>query len=308
MRNKCGQKIFPIAWNKTALNDEMKSRRANILLITLFLTISIPAKCNDIYAEADRPGMGTGANVLPMGFIQWETGFEVAHIMGTHDLTLPTTLFRFGLGPWAELRLEYTGLLVTEDRPEENPLRNISYISEPLWIGSKIRLWKGSEDSRLKWIPRTSLLLDVGLPLTRYDAQYHPVSGTIDLLFENDLTDWFTIGYDVGIYWIDWTPTPDIFASLAFNFTTTDKLGVFIESYNNFDPDAFEISDPKKTYTLCNINLDFGLTYMVHPRVQLDLYSGFKLYHSENFLSGPRNNVYLGMGVTWLLYTHKKRN
>jgi len=283
------------------------SRRAYILLITLFFTVSLRAECNDIYAEADRPGMGTGTNVLPFGFIQWETGFEVAHMIGTHDLALPTTLFRFGLGPWAELRLEYTGLLVLDDRLKESPLADVSFIPEPLWIGSKIRLWGGSEETKLKWIPRTSLLLELGLPLTRSDAQNHPISGTIDLLFENDLTDWLTLGYDVGAYWIDWAPTPDIFASLVFNFMPTDKLGVFIESYNSFDTDAFDPGHPQRTYTVYDINLDFGITYMATPRVQLDLYSGFNLYHTESFLSGPRNNVYLGLGVTWLLYTHDSR-
>jgi len=282
----------------------MKKVLTLIAAMVMFFTFSVHAEHNDIYAEADRPGIGTGTNVLPFGFVQWETGFEVAHFTGMHALTLPSALFRFGLGPWAELRLEYTGLLALEDRPQESPLADVSYIPEPLWIGSKIRLWAGSEEPKLKWIPRTSLLLNAGLPLTRHDAEFHPFSGTVDLLFENDLADWLTIAYDVGVYWIDWAPTPDVFASLAFNFMPTDNLGVFIESYNNFDPDAFDPNDPKRTFTVYDINLDFGLTYMVHPRVQLDTYAGFNLYHSESFLSGPRNNVYLGIGVTWLLYTH----
>lgn len=270
--------------------------RVYIVVVALGLGLGVHAEHKDIHAEADRPGMGTGTNVLPFGFIQWETGLEAAHLMNVHALTLPTTLFRFGLGPWAELRVEYTGLLLVEDGREEKASADVSYAPEPLWIGSKIRLWGGSEEPKLRWIPRISLLLDAGLPLTRYDAEYHPFCGAVDLLFENDITDWLTIGYDVGVYWIDWEPAPDIFASLAFNFMPTEKLGVFIESYNNFDP--------KRTLTVYDINLDFGLTYMVHPHVQLDAYSGFNLYHSERFLSGPRNNVYAGLGVTWLLYSH----
>ena len=280
----------------------MQRRRVYIVLLALFLTVGIRAEHNDIHAEADRPGEGTGTNVLPFGFIQWETGIDVHHLMGVHDLALPTTLFRFGLGPWAELRLEYTGLLVIEDRPEDSPMATATYSSEPLWVGSKICLWGGSNEQKLKWIPRTSLLLELGLPTTRHDAQYHPLSGTIDVLFENDLTDWLTLSYDVGAYWLDWAPTPDIFASLAFNFMPTDKLGLYVESYNIFDTDGFEILDPDKKVTVYDINMDFGLTYMVTPRVQLDLYSGFNLYHTNRFLSGPPKSVYLGMGVTWLLY------
>ena len=282
----------------------MKRYRAYIVLAALLIAAGVHAEHNDIHAEADRPGMGTGTNVLPFGFIQWETGIDVMHLAGTHDLELPTTLFRFGLGPWAELRLEYTGLLIIARNEEEKSF--VSYTPEPLWIGSKIRLWGGSEEPKLKWIPRTSLLLELGLPMTRHDAEFHPVCGAIDLLFENDLAEWLTIGYDLGVYWIDPAPTPDVFASLAFNFMPTDKLGVFVESYNYFDPDGFDLTNPQKTITVYDINMDFGLTYMATPRLQLDLYSGFNLYHTEGFLSGPRNNVYLGMGVTWLLYTHKR--
>ena len=57
--------------------------------------------------QPDRPGMGTGTTVLERGVIQWETGFEVDHLAGLHLLTLPTTLFRFGVDKRAELRLEF---------------------------------------------------------------------------------------------------------------------------------------------------------------------------------------------------------
>lgn len=283
--------------------------RVKLLFIALVLfSCNVFAEKQDIHAEADRPGMGTGANVLDRGFIQWETGFEVAHLMGVHELILPTFLFRFGLSPWAELRLEYAGVLVVDDKPyENNTLANAEYIPEPLWIGSKIRLWQGSEQPNIRWIPRTSLLLNLGVPLTKFDAEYHPISGAIDLLFENDLTDWLSIGYDVGVDWVDWAPTPDIFASLAFNFAPTNQLGLFVESYNIFDPDAISTEDPNRVYTVCNINLDFGLTYMVHPRVQLDAYAGFNLYHSESFFSSPRNFAFFGFGVTWLLHHPLRR-
>ena len=67
---------------------------------------------NVTWVSADRPGEGTGSEVLTRGVIQWETGFECLHTMGTHLLTMPTTLFRFGLHKRVELRLEYTGALM----------------------------------------------------------------------------------------------------------------------------------------------------------------------------------------------------
>ena len=269
-----------------------KRTRLYIAVVLSILPVAIHAERLDLHAEADRPGMGTGTNVLPFGFVQWETGFECAHTQRTHAITLPTSLFRFGLGTPAELRLEYTGQLLHESG---------RYDMDPFNIGTKIRLWGGSEDARLKWIPRTSLMLNVGVPLTRSMAEQVPLSGKIDMLFENDVTDWLTIGYDVGVYWTDWAPTPDVFVSLAFNFMPTDKFGVFIESYNFFDPDGVDVST-SKNYTHSNVCSDFGMTYLVHPRVQLDMYAGFNLYNSDPKLSTPRNNVAVGLGVTWLLY------
>lgn len=274
-----------------------------ILFLLSLLGLSAHAEKKDLHAEADRPGMGTGTNVLSRGFIQWETGFEVAHYVGAHMLTLPTSLFRFGLCPWAEMRLTYIGLLALNDHPVvDDEVPDALYSPMPLFVGSKFKLWGGSSEPHLRWIPRVSLMLDLGLPLTKSYAEHHPITGLIDFLFENDLTNWLTLGYDLGIYWEDWAPTPDIFASLSFNFMPTDKLGVFVESYNYFDPDAFSAEDPSRTYTMCDISLDFGLTYMVRPDVQLDAYAGFNMYHTEPFLSSPRNDVYIGFGVTWLLY------
>ena len=274
----------------------------HIILLLVFLLPSLAfAEQHTVYAEADRPGAGTGANVLEFAQIQWETGFEVTHLRGMHIIALPTSLFRFGLGP-AELRLEYTGSLSIDDKQAESPMSDLTYVPDPLFIGSKIRLWSGSDEPKLKWIPRTSLLLNLGLPITKNMAKYNPITGLVDFLFENDLTEWLNISYDVGVHWIDWAPTPDIAASLSFNFSPTDKLGLFVESYNIFDPDAFEPENPNKYYTVYDINLDFGLTYMVHPHVQLDTYAGFNLYHTESKLSTPKNNVFFGLGVTWLLH------
>ena len=259
---------------------------------------------NEIWLSADRPGFGTGSEVLNRGFIQWETGFEAAHFPGLHSVTLPSALFRFGVHKRVELRLEYCGILEINDRSDtlsaipEGP----AYVPSPLNIGAKILLCDHHGGSlNQKWIPRTALLLNVGVPLTQEIARMIPVSGSVDLLFENEVTDWLSLGYDIGAYWDKWAPIPDIFASLGINFELTDHLGLFVESYNIFDIDAVNFSTDKH-YTHYDINLDFGLTYAVHPRVQLDAYAGFNLYNSEAYLSGPKNFAFFGLGVTWLIW------
>ena len=259
---------------------------------------------NEIWLSADRPGAGTGSEVLGRGYIQWETGFEVAHLPGMYMLTLPSALFRFGLHKRVELRLEYAGALTVFDShenkypPPEEPL----YIPSPLNVGTKVLICEHRGGSLDKpWLPRTALMLNAGLPLTPAYAKEMPISGSADLLCEHEVLEWLSIGYDVGAHWVEWAPAPDIFASLCVNFEPTDHLGLFVESYNIFDVDALDIQTNTR-YTHYNINLDFGLTYAVHRRVQLDAYAGFNLFDSEPLFSTPRNFAFAGIGVTWLIW------
>jgi hypothetical protein len=273
------------------------------MAMVLMAPVSVYAERNDLHAEADRPGAGTGTNVLPFGHIQWETGFEIGHIIGMHALALPSTLFRFGLHDRAELRVEYTGEMFIDDKGDTDPTTPDNwymYFPDHLRIGTKIKLWGGSEEPSLRWIPRISLLANVGIPLTRQTAEFMPIAGTADLLFENDITDWLTIGYDFGTHWYEWAPMPDFFASLGLNFSATDKLGFYIENYNYFDCDA--ITPAYQYTTIYDVNLNFGVTYMPIQRVQLDLYAGFNCYNSEPTFSGPESVSFVGFGVTWLLY------
>ena len=46
--------------------------------------------------------------------------------------------------------------------------------------------------------------------------------------------------------------------------------------------------------TDADCGLDGGFTFMVHDRVQLDLYAGFDVRH-------PAANSYVGLGVAWLI-------
>lgn len=299
------------------------SLRNSIFLLLLVLSITTQAQeewtfrdkehhhdstQNEIWLSADQPGFGTGSEIIPVRHLQWELGFDVTHILGTHMLGLPISLFRYGVHKRVEMRFGYDGILSLRDKPDQDaqtPDEHF-YSPNPLWIGTKVMICDHHAGSKnLRGVPRTSIMVELGLPLTPTMAKSQPISGTIDLLFENEVVEWFSIGYDLGVYWIDWAPTPDLFASLTLDFEITNRWGVYIESYNLFDPDALDLNT-NKNYVHCSINMDFGVTYAVHPRVQLDASAGFNLYNDASLFSGPKNNVFVGMGVTWLIYHPKK--
>lgn len=110
-------------------------------LVLLSCALLIPAHAQDeVLVSPDRPGFGTGSEVLGAGCIQWETGFECLHMLGTHVLTLPTPLFRFGVHRRVELRMEYTGAMAVFDHPDDDPASQDEqlYTPEHLLLGTKI--------------------------------------------------------------------------------------------------------------------------------------------------------------------------
>lgn len=90
------------------------------LLLLLFSFAAVGLHAQDVEnaepqsVAADRPGMATGVGVLPFKTIQWETGFQWDYADRQHSFTLPTTMLRFGVAPFAELRLEYDGTLYSD--------------------------------------------------------------------------------------------------------------------------------------------------------------------------------------------------
>ncbi|MBQ6748368.1 MAG: transporter, partial [Paludibacteraceae bacterium] len=193
-----------------------------------------------------------------------------------------------------ELRMEYEGVLTVYDNLPGK--REVQYIPEHLLLGTKLMLWQGSTDKHLRWIPKTSMMLQLGIPTTKELVDERPVIGMIDLLFENEVTDWFSVGYDVGAHWLEWKPEPDVFASLSLNFQPTEQWGCFIENFN-----YFEFHPSAAMNTVYNVFLDFGITYSPHPRVQLDVNAGFNCYDSEPLLCGPKNFAFVGLGIAWKL-------
>lgn len=247
------------------------------LLLLLPLSLMMMAE-EEEWMAPDRPGMATGTEVIPFKKVMWETGFEGGWIAGTHVMTLPTTMFRFGITSFAELRLEYDGLLLQDDKKWD-------YELAPLVLGTKVRVFDGSE--KYKWIPKVSLMVNLAIPCTKEMASTMHVAPSVYALFSNDVTDWFNIGYNVGAEWDGVSAIPATFLGVCLGFNITDNLGAFVESYNYFT--KYGIGN-----TEADPNLDFGFNWLVHKKVQLDIYAGFSCLKPKEFSM-------VGFGVAWLI-------
>lgn len=251
-----------------------------LLLITLLLfPIGVFAQTNEEASiSADRPGMATGTDIMPFMKIQWETGFESAYD-GSPSFLMPTTMLRFGVTQFAEIRLEYDGTL--------NSLGNNGWEYEmaPIVVGTKVKIFDG-----YKWVPKTSLMANLSIPAKQsFDAagSMQHVAPSLYLLFQNDLTDWFNIGYNIGMEWSGYSHIHSTFLAMCLGFTISDNCGAFLECYNYFTNYGSDNNDVE-----CNI--DFGLTYTIHPRVQIDLYGMFNC-RNPNAFNG------IGFGIAWLI-------
>ena len=155
------------------------------IFVFAYLTLQAQEASEPQSVAADRPGMATGVGVLPFKTIQWETGFQWDYADCQHSFTLPTTMLRFGVAPFAELRLEYDGTLYSDAKWQ--------YQVEPLILGTKIRVFEG-----WKAVPKISFLANIAIPITKEAFQTSHVAPSLYLLFENDVTDWLNLCYNLS--------------------------------------------------------------------------------------------------------------
>ena len=257
-------------------------KKIAIVIALLAINFTTFAQTEEPNISADRPGMATGTDIMPFLKVQWETGFESTW-SGDPAFLLPTTMIRFGITRFAELRLEYDGSYYRFN--DFYGHREWAYDVQPLIVGTKVKIFEG-----YKWVPKISLLANLAIPLKRDIGAYatvRHVAPSLYLLFQNDVTDWFNIGYNVGAAWSGESPIPSTFLALCLGFNITDNFGAFLESYNYFTRYG-------KRNTEVECDLDLGFTYTVHPRVQLDLYGMFNC-------QDPRDFYGIGLGVAWLI-------
>ena len=149
----------------------------------------------------------------------------------------------------------------------------------PLTIGTKLKLCEGSGI-----LPSIGLLAELQSPhIGSKELLPSHLAPSMYLIFENDVTDWLGIYYNVGEEWDGESATPTTFLGLSFYFSIQDNWGAFVETYNYLHPEE------ENQYMS-----EFGLFWQVSRRVQLDMEADFDLKNFGNYYS-------VGCGVSWMI-------
>lgn len=235
----------------------------------------------------DCPGATTGPDIMPQWKIDWETGssHEWNRRNGAHERTwtINTSTFRMGVTPNAEVRLQIDE---SATHTPEDSYAGISALS----VGTKIKIFDGAGA-----LPKAAFLGTLLLPGNRH-SHYLPqhVGIQAHLLFENEISDRFSLGYDVGAEWSGDTDNPDVFFGLCLNYQATDKLSLFVESYNRYNSEKQDDWAKPGHASHFDCMSEIGAAYMVSPRLQLNVYG------DVNF-NEPSKYANIGIGFAYLL-------
>ena len=242
-------------------------------ILWLFLTCSLCIAQDDLLSiSADRPGALTGTDIMPQRKIQWETGFAYEAVVGEYrNFTLNSTLLRYGLFRDFELRIG-ADLVYNKDM---DPTVGIG----PLCVGFKAQFYEGEG-----YIPSIGLLAQINsrhIGTKSLLSERH--ASSVILLLEHSLSDGFGLGYNFGVEWDGMNASPAAFLGIGAYFDITDRVGTFIEGYNYLHPDRDN-----------NYLTEFGFTWLVSRRVQLDFATDLDLLHLNGY-------HVLSIGVSWLI-------
>lgn len=239
-----------------------------LILIACSTSLALYAK-DEVEFTADRPGASTGPSVVGHNVVQLEYGFQYDGDGGAGSITFSNVLLRYGLFKNMEIRVGGDGFLYSDGSKFKPAFSGLS-------IGTKIKCFEGRGA-----IPAVSVLADFAIPSTASKGfNVDHLAPSLYLLFDNPVTDWFSIGYNVGAEWDGTLPNPNAFVALCLGFAPTDRLGCFVESYNYFGK-------------LGNVYaMDFGLNWMAGKKVQLDLSANIDL-------TNPAQCWAISCGIAW---------
>lgn len=237
----------------------------------------------------DRPHVAETPHLVPKGYFQWETGFQLQQsrtdLIKTKDITYNTTLIRLGLSRRIEARLEMDYFGTKSNRRSDDSLLQKSNGLSGLTVASKVFLFQQNG-----LIPETSLLYGVSLPYPgSKDFRPSYTGSEIKFLLVNRIAKWYEFEYNLGVQWDGVTKNAAYAYALNNEFEINKRFFFFIEVYGYF----YENGDKDDRFNGSFTNdhrLNGGIWYRLAPNLQLDLSGGFGLSKVS-----PTNYIAVGL-------------
>ena len=204
----------------------------------------------------DRPGISEAPFTVAPHSYQFEVGLEYFKRPTGELYSLPVALFRTGVAKRAELRISTRHIV---DNTELDRFEGVT----PLSIGGKVHVIKQQD-----WVPETSIMATAIIPINPSSTHAKNLGYEVLLVFQNDFYPNKAINYNVGYIWDSNRGVSLFTGSFCFDYLPTNKLGLFVE-YFGFMP-----NDQPSEH-----GLDGGMTYLIGPKLQLDLSVGVS--HAE---------------------------
>ena len=256
--------MFKIIENHKFLN------RFCIIIIVTFLCLQSIAQEP---IQTDRPDQTEGVFIVPKHYLQIESAvnFEKNND-NTNSFLLPTNLIKYGLLNKFEIQMAIDELF-SNDR---------IYGTLPIAIGFKANLFHGT-----KYIPEIALISR--LQFKSWSKNEYQISKNLPmfrLAFQNVITKKYSIGYNFGMNWEEFSNQPSIILAISNSYNISAKTALFAEIYNI-----------KNTLVNQQI-LDFGIVQQLSNQFILDCAFGKHLNNIER-------NYYMTIGITTRLKLKK---
>jgi len=220
----------------------------------------------------DRPTQSFSPFVVPQGGFQAEAGFVSERPDAGEDfynVTYTNLLLRYAVVEWAEVRLvqNYLG-----ERGGVGAINGFSGTT----IGTKIHL-----NHEQGVLPQMGIIagytFENGDPAFRLED---PVKD-IRVSFQHTLSDRFSLGYNIGTFWMGDDPVTYLY-TLVLGLSATDKLGLFVEPYGFFARN-----------TPADNRFNAGATYLLSDDYQVDVSFG-------NAMSKRAPDYFISFGIAGL--------
>ncbi|MFN3528804.1 MAG: hypothetical protein ACK417_02650 [Bacteroidia bacterium] len=285
------------------------------LILLCFLPFLAQAQRRTLISS-DRPGQGQTPLVVGKNYFQMQLGLENGLLVGQErsggrqakgDALHSSFFLRYGLSARTELHVG-----ATIDR-----FRRISYFPEPpeisIWPVNPLypASYRGMVNN-LQFGFRHTLMTegakhDFSLGLigsyvhnaSPLHSRYRDGNGLqLGLLASKKVSKNIRALGNIGINWGDPGAAPDLYYVVNFAFDLGKNIGLFVETKQ----EVF-FSKPGDSFTL----LDGGLTWLLAPNFQLDLYGGWSQFLTTNLLQGNffgplalrESYGFVALGLSW---------